>query len=297
MAAAAPTAPAQVKRPPRDDGRRGRIAAMVASYAALIALTLLFLLPLIWMLSTAFKTNQEATRIEPTWIPDNPSTDGFNAILKTGEQTPVFRWFLNSMIAALAQAAIVVVTSAMAAYALARLEFRGKRLLTWMILATLFIPPIIFLTPTYLILDKLQWLDSLLAVIFPGAAGAIGVFLLRQFFLSIPKELEEAAALDNAGPWKTFLRVVLPLSKPALATLFLLAFLTNWNDFLLPLFVLFSPESLTLPPGLGLLQGTYTTNYEIIMAGAVVATVPALLLFILAQRFIIEGVASTGIKG
>jgi len=270
---------------------------MIASYGALIALTVLFLAPLIWMLSTALKTNQEATRIVPTWIPKDPSTDGFDAIVNTSEQTPVFRWFLNSMIAALAQATIVVATSAMAAYALARLEFRGKGVLTALIISTLFIPPIIFLTPTYLILDELQWLDSLLAVIFPGAAGAIGVFLLRQFFLSIPKELEEAAVLDNAGPWKIFLRVILPLSKPALATLFLLAFLTNWNDFLLPLFVLFSPESLTLPPGLGLLQGTYTTSYEIIMAGAVVATVPALLLFVLAQRFIIEGVASTGIKG
>ena len=285
------------RQPPPQEGRVGRIAGMAASYGALVALTLLFVAPLVWMVSTAFKSNQEATRIVPTWVPENFSTEGFDAILNRSEQTPVFRWFVNSMIAALAQATIVVVTSSMAAYALARLEFRGKRVLTWMIISTLFVPPIIFLTPTYLILDKLRWLDSLLAVIFPGAAGAIGVFLLRQFFLSIPKELEEAAVLDNAGPWKTFVRVILPLSKPALATLFLLAFLTNWNDFLLPLFVLFSPESLTLPPGLGLLQGTYTTSYEIVMAGAVVATVPALLLFILAQRFIIEGVASTGIKG
>jgi multiple sugar transport system permease protein len=274
-----------------------RIATLVGSYAALLVLTVLFVSPLLWMLSTAFKTNQEATQLIPTWIPSDPSTAGFDAILTRSEQTPVFRWFFNSLLAATAQATLVVVTSAMAAYALARLEFRGKRILTAMIISTLFIPAIIFLTPTYLILDELRWLDSLLAVIVPGAAGAIGVFLLRQFFISIPKELEEAAVLDNAGPWKIFLRVILPLSKPALATLFLLAFLTNWNDFLLPLFVLFSPESLTLPPGLGLLQGAYTTSYEIIMAGAVVATVPALLLFIVAQRFIIEGVASTGIKG
>jgi multiple sugar transport system permease protein len=134
-------------------------------------------------------------------------------------------------------------------------------------------------------------------VIVPGAAGAIGVFLLRQFFISLPRELEEAALLDGANRLKIFLRVILPLSKPALATLFLLAFLTNWNDFLLPLFVLFSPESLTLPPGLGLLQGQYTTSYEIIMAGAIVATIPALILFIIAQRWVIEGVSSTGIKG
>lgn len=293
-------ATAAVERPEpkrEDDGRTGRILTMLLTYGILILLTLIFVSPLIWMLSTAFKTNQEATQLVPTWIPKDPSTEGFDAIVNTTEQTPVFRWFLNSMIAAIAQATIVVITASMAAYALARLEFRGKKLLTGLIISTLFVPPIIFLMPTYLVLDKLQWLDSLLAVIFPGAAGAIGVFLLRQFFLSIPKELEEAAVLDNAGPWKIFFRIILPLSKPALATLFLLAFLTNWNDFLLPLAVLFSPENLTLQPGLGLLQGQYTTSYEIVMAGAVVATLPALLLFAFAQRFIIEGVASTGIKG
>jgi multiple sugar transport system permease protein len=283
--------------PAVDEGRRKRVLTLVASYAALLALTILFLAPLIWMLSTALKTNQEATRIVPTWIPEDPSTDGFDAIINRSEQTPVFRWFVNSMVAALAQAFLVVVTASMAAYALARMEFRGKRVMTAMIISTLFIPPIIFLTPTYLILDELQWLDSLLAVIVPGAAGAIGVFLLRQFFISLPRELEEAALLDGANRLKIFLRVILPLSKPALATLFLLAFLTNWNDFLLPLFVLFSPESLTLPPGLGLLQGQYTTSYEIIMAGAIVATIPALILFIIAQRWVIEGVSSTGIKG
>lgn len=293
----AAVAAARQPRQPPEGTRTGRVLTMIATYGVLLALTLLFVSPLIWMLSTALKTNEEATRLVPTWIPEEFSRAGFDAILTRSEQTPVFRWFVNSMVAALAQATIVVATSAMAAYALARLEFRGKRILTAMIISTLFIPGIIFLTPTYLILDDLGWIDTLLAVIFPGAAGAIGVFLLRQFFVSIPRELEEAAMLDNAGPWKIFLRVILPLSKPALATLFLLAFLTNWNDFLLPLAVLIQPENLTLPPGLGLLQGAYTTSYEIIMAGAVVATVPALLLFILAQRFIIEGVSSTGIKG
>lgn len=284
-------------RSPVEGGPLRASLTMIASYAALVALTIVFLAPLVYMGATAFKTNQEATAVEPTWIPREPSTAAFDAILSRSEQTPVFRWFLNSMIAAIGQAVLVVATASMAAYALARMEFRGKSVITAIILSTLFVPAIIFLMPTYLILDKLQWLDSLLAVAIPGAAGAIGVFLLRQFFVSLPRELEEAALLDGASRLKIFLRVILPLSKPALATLFLLAFLTNWNDFLLPLFVLFSPEALTLPPGLGLLQGSYTTSYEIIMAGAVVATVPALVLFVLAQRFIIEGVSSTGIKG
>ncbi len=290
------TAVAHAERPV-EASRLRQVLAMLASYAALFAMTIVFIAPLVYMGTTAFKTNQEATADPPTWVPKEPSTVAFDAILTRTEQTPVFRWFVNSMIAALGQATLVVATASMAAYALARLEFPGKRIMTAVILSTLFIPAIIFLMPTYLILDKLRWLDSLLAVTVPGAAGAIGVFLLRQFFISLPRELEEAALLDNANRWKIFTRVILPLSKPALATLFLLAFLTNWNDFQLPLFVLFSPESLTLPPGLGLLQGSYTTSYEIIMAGAVVATVPALVLFIIAQRWVIEGVASTGIKG
>ena len=282
---------------PRERKPRRAILTVLASYVALIALTIVFVAPLVYMASTAFKTNQEATRIEPTWIPKEPSTTAFDAILNRSEQTPVFRWFINSMLAAVGQALLVVATASLAAYALARMEFPGKRLMTAVIISTLFVPPIIFLMPTYLILDELRWLDSLLAVTIPGAAGALGVFLLRQFFVSLPKELEEAAVLDGASPFKIFWRVILPLSKPALATLFLLAFLTNWNDFLLPLFVLFSPEALTLPPGLGLLQGAYTTSYEIVMAGAVVATLPALVLFIIAQRFVIEGVSATGIKG
>jgi multiple sugar transport system permease protein len=287
---------AQAPRPV-DATQLRTVLTMVGSYAALFAMTIVFLAPLVYMISTAFKTNQEATAVVPTWVPKEPSDEAFDAILTRSEQTPVFRWFVNSMIAAAGQALLVVATASMAAYALARLEFPGRRIMTAVILSTLFVPAIIFLMPTYLILDKLQWLDSLLAVAIPGAAGAIGVFLLRQFFVSLPIELEEAALLDGASRWKIFYRIVLPLSKPALATLFLLAFLTNWNDFLLPLFVLFSPENLTLPPGLGLLQGSYTTSYEIIMAGAVVATVPALVLFILAQRWVIEGVSSTGIKG
>jgi multiple sugar transport system permease protein len=201
----------------RPQPRRPRRALLtiLASYAALIALTILFVAPLVYMASTAFKTNQEATRIEPTWIPKEPSTEAFDAIVNRSEQTPVFRWFVNSMIAAIGQALIVVATASLAAYALARMEFRGKRLMTAVIISTLFVPPIIFLMPTYLILDKFQWLDSLLAVTIPGAAGALGVFLLRQFFISLPKELEEAAVLDGASPFKIFWRVILPLSKPA----------------------------------------------------------------------------------
>jgi multiple sugar transport system permease protein len=275
-----------------------QLATLVLFYAGLILLTVVFVTPLLWMLSTSFKTNLEATQLPPNWIPEDFTTEAYSTIFKTGEsQTPVLRWFLNSMVAASAQTALVLVTSSMAAYALARINFPGRSLLFAAIITTLFIPQFVFLMPNYLIVDMFGWLDTLLAVIVPGAAGAFGVFFLRQFFLSMPHELEEAALVDGANRFQIFLRIILPLSKAPLATLAVLSFLVNWNDFLWPVYVLFSPKTLTLPPGLAILQNAYTTDYAVVMAGGVVASVPVLLVFILAQKYVIRGVSRSGLKG
>lgn len=201
------------------------------------------------------------------------------------------------MVAASAHTVLVLVTASMAAYALARMRFPGKNVAFAIIVTTLFIPQFVFLMPNYLIVDFLGWLDTLLAVIVPGAAGAFGVFFLRQFFLSLPHELEEAALIDGASRLQIFLRIILPLSKAPLATLAVLTFLVNWNDFLWPLYVLFNPESLTLPPGLANLQRSYTTDYAIVMAGGVVASIPVLIVFIICQKYVIRGVARSGLKG
>jgi multiple sugar transport system permease protein len=278
-------------------GTRGPSPLRVAAfYTGLLLLTLVFVSPLVFMLSTSFKTNVESVSASPTWIPREPTTEGYRFMFSAA-QTPVLRWFLNSLLAAVGQAALIVVVASMAAYALARMEFRGRRLLTALIIATLFIPPVSLLIPNYVIVSELGWLDSLQAVIVPGAAGAFGVFFLRQFFVALPHELEEAALLDGANRLQIFLRVILPLSKPALATLALLSFLTNWNDFLWPLYVLFSPERLTLQPGLSTLQSAFTTNYATIMVGGVIASIPVLIMFVIAQRFVIEGVSRSGLKG
>jgi multiple sugar transport system permease protein len=201
------------------------------------------------------------------------------------------------MIAATAQTTLVVATASAAAYALARLRFIGQRVIFALIVATLFVPSFLFLIPNFLIVNQLGWLDSLWAVIIPGVGNAFGVFFLRQFFLSLPLELEEAAVLDGANHWQIFTRVVLPLSRPALATLAVLAFLTNWNDFVWPIYVLFNPQHLTLPAGLANLQDAANINYPLIMAGAVIASVPVLLLFVAAQRHVIQSVARSGLKG
>lgn len=278
----------------RHRARAGRRSVRLALFGAL--LVVLFLGPLVWMVSTSLKSTNESAQTELSLIPQDPTLDGYRRVLDA-PQAPVGRWFVNSLLAATAQSLLVLVTASMAAYALARLDFAGKKLLTGVVLATLFVPPIALLVPNFVIVDHLGWLDSRLAVIVPGAAGAFGVFFLRQFFLSLPLELEEAALLDGCGPWRIFVKVVLPLSRPALATLALLTFLTNWNDFLWPLYVLFSAENLTLQPGLSTLQSAFTTDYASIMAGGVIASVPVLIFFAISQRFVIEGVSRSGLKG
>ncbi|MGS0686318.1 carbohydrate ABC transporter permease [Nakamurella sp. GG22] len=293
MSTATPSAPPVApKSAPR---RRGLSAKVIWRILLLGLVALFFLAPLLFMVSTAFKPSSEVVDPNLSVFPRDPSTENFSTILGA-PQTPVLQWFLNSLIAATAQTVLVVVVASMAAYALARLAFPGKKLLTALVLATLFVPPISLLVPNYVLVSQLGWLDSLTAVIVPGAAGAFGVFFLRQFFLALPVELEEAAMIDGAGKWRTFLTVIIPLSKPALATLALLTFLANWNDFLWPLYVLFSPERLTIQPGLSTLQSAYTTDYSIIMAGGVIASLPVLILFLISQRFVIEGVSRSGIK-
>jgi multiple sugar transport system permease protein len=177
------------------------------------------------------------------------------------------------------------------------MEFRGKKIVFATIIATLFVPPVILVVPNYEIVARLFWLDTLTAVIVPTAASAFGVFFLRQFFLQLPKELEESAFLDGANRWQVFSKVILPLSRPALATLALLSFLTNWNDFLWPVYVLFSPENRTLQAGLATLQAANNVRYDLLMAGAAVASLPVLLLYMFAQRYVIEGVSRSGLKG
>jgi len=284
------------ERTPTAAADRTRALRRTLGYGLLGLLTLLFVSPLIYMASTALKTTADASSPTPQWIPPQPTTAAFAEIFGN-EATPVARWLISSILAASLQSLLIVVTASLAAYALARMEFPGKRVLFAVIVGTLFIPPVILLIPNYFIVGRLGWLDTLAAVIVPGAAGAFGVFFLRQFFLGLPRELEEAAWLDGASRWRTFTSVVLPLSRPALVTLAMLSFLTNWNDFLWPVYVLFSPERQTLPAGLATLQNANAVRYDLLMAGALIASVPVLVLYAAAQRFVVEGVSRAGLKG
>lgn len=260
-------------------------------------LTVIFIGPLAVMILTSFKTNVEAKQVPATLFPHEWTLRAYRQLLFVDESSPVLRWVGNSFIAASANSVLTCLFAAMAAYAFARLRLPGKNALFGIVLSTMFVPGFIFLMPNFEIMSKLQWLDSLPAIIFPGTAGAFGVFFLRQFFVALPKEFEESARIDGAGPFSTFFRIVLPNAKGALTTLFVLSFLANWNDFVWPIYVLFSEQNLTLPVGLTRLQGSYTIDYPVVMAGATMAALPVLIIYIVLQRFIIEGVASSGLKG
>jgi multiple sugar transport system permease protein len=293
---AAPVRPARTSGGSSGSAESSRKLNRILLYGVLGLLTLLFISPLIYMFSTSFKSTAGAASPTPQWIPADPTLTAYQEILGTSG-TPVIRWLLNSLLAASLQTLLILVTASMAGYALARIDFPGKKAVFAIIIGTLFIPPVILLIPNYLIVGRLGWLDTLLAVVVPGAAGAFGVFFLRQFFLGLPVELEEAAFIDGAGRFRTFWQIILPLSRPALVTLAMLSFLTNWNDFLWPVYVLFSPESQTLPAGLSTLQNANAVRYDLLMAGAVIASAPVLLLYVAAQRYIVDGVSRAGLKG
>jgi multiple sugar transport system permease protein len=267
----------------------------IGFYALLILFAFFFILPLLWMVVTAFKPFEEW--LNPNWIPVNPTLENFTSIF-TDKSLPVVNWFLNSLlIASLFTTAILIIDS-LAGYAYARLEFPGKNLLFGLMLATLVMPGIMFLIPNYLTVAQLDWIGTIQGVIAPGFSGVFGVFFMRQFFQSLPRELEEAAYIDGAGIWRTFWSVILPLSKGPIITLGIITFLTSWNDFLWPLLILGGDrKALTLPVGLATLQGQYTFDYGKLMAGALVLTVPVLILYAIFQRYIIRSISMTGIKG
>jgi multiple sugar transport system permease protein len=277
-------------------GRRRRLRRTNPLFwVVLVLLALIFISPLVYMLLTSIKTNVEARSVPPTLFPSEPTLEAFRTLFFTDESSPVR--LANSLISATAHAVLVLVVCSLAGYAFARMEFPLKNLIFGLIIATLFLPPFIFMMPNFEILSRFGWLDTLLAIIVPSAASAFGVFFMRQFFSTIPIALEESARIDGAGPWRTFFSIVLPNARPALVTLAVISFLSNWNDFVFPIYVLFSPERLTLPVGLTKLQGAYDIDYPVIMAGAAMASIPVLLLYIFVQRYVIEGVASSGIKG
>jgi multiple sugar transport system permease protein len=259
---------------------------------------LVFLAPVVLIFITSLKPESEIVHFDSVW-PKNPRLgikNNFEYVLKTPEEIPILRWLRNSVMISTSVTLLVLTVDSLAAYALARLRLPGKKYIFGLILATLMVPGQILLVPVYLILNKLGWIDSPLALIVPASAGAFGVFLLHQFFKAIPKELEEAAMLDGCSKLGIWWHVMLPLSRPALATLAIFTFIGSWNDFLGPLVFLDSVEKYTLPVGVALFQSSYTSEYGLTLAASVVCTTPVLVIFLVFSKQIIRGMAMTGMK-
>lgn len=260
-----------------------------------IVVSALFIMPIILVFLTSFKPDAEIIRFQGI-LPIEWTLENFREILGTPEEIPIFRWLFNSFLISFSVTFLVLTVSSLAAYALARLNLPGGRPLFFLIIATLMVPPQVLLVPVYLILNSLGWLDTPLALIIPAGAGAFGVFLLHQFFKGIPKDLEEAAAIDGCSKLGIYWHVILPLSKPALATLGIFTFIGSWNDFMGPLIFLDSVEKYTLPVGIALFQTSYYAEYGLTLAASVICTLPVIIVFLVFHKYIIRGIAMSGLK-
>jgi multiple sugar transport system permease protein len=264
------------------------------SYVLLSILALATLVPFLWMIDTALKPQNEVMTNPPTWIPSHLAWGNFPQAFTF---FPFSRFLLNTLIVALGATVLQTAIAVLAAYAFARLRFRGRDLLFVLYLGTLMIPQQVTIVPLFLMMRSVGWIDTFWALILPSAFHALGVFLLRQFFMTIPKELEESAFMDGAGRLRILWQIILPLSRPALATLILFTFIREWNSFLWPLVATASQDMRTVSVGLTLFIGQYGTEWHLMMAAATVTLLPVLLVFALAQRYYIQGITMTGFGG
>ncbi|TYB71322.1 carbohydrate ABC transporter permease [Nonomuraea sp. PA05] len=270
--------------------RAGRALLLVLTLAAIAFMVL----PTLIVLLTAFKPQASIDRWPPTLLPGAPTLDNFATILDT---LPFGRMFLNSLVFATGVTALTLVFDSLAAYALARIDFRGRRALLLVLIATLMVPFQATLIPVYQIVADLGWVNTFQGMITPRAASVFGIYLLRQFFVALPRDLDSAARLDGAGEFRVFWSIVLPNATPALITLGLFSFVNNWNDLLWPLIFTTTPEMATAVSGLSLLTGqSGTAPYGVMMAGALITTAPLVIIFLFFQRRFVEGVATTGMK-
>jgi multiple sugar transport system permease protein len=273
----------------------------VALTLALGVLAVVWLLPIVWVVVTSLKVTADIVKLPPEWIPWPVTADHYHEVLFSSSRTArIGRAFVNSLVVAVGTVVLVVATSAIAAYPLARMRFAGRNLVFTLVIGSLMIPNAVVLVPQYVLVQRLGWLSTFQGLIVPEAAMtfAFGVFLLRQFFLTMPGELEDAARIDGANAWQVFTRIVLPLSQPVLAALAIFAFRSAWNDFLWPLIAVNRPEMFPLPVALALLRSAYSAeSYGPIMAGAALSALPLLVVFIVANRRIVEGVRLSGLKG
>ncbi|WP_375490747.1 carbohydrate ABC transporter permease [uncultured Jatrophihabitans sp.] len=288
-AAIASTAGPDEVEPPR---RRRRFPIPSAWHLVLIPVALVMIFPLVWMLITSLSTLSEARHFPP----ELPAGLHWHNFVEAWTQSPFARWLVNSSIVSVTCVITNLVFCSMAGYAFARLRFPGNRIVFFLILATLMVPFQVLMIPTLLIVKHLGLVNTLPALTMPNLVLPFGIYLLRQFFLTLPVELEEAALLDGASRARILRSILLPLMGPPLSTVAVLTFLQVWNDFLWPLVVTSSPNVMTIQLGLATFQSSHFVNWPVLMAGTLMSQLPVIVLFIIAQRFFVQSIASTGIK-
>jgi multiple sugar transport system permease protein len=269
-------------------------------FVTALFLAILWALPIAWMLVTSLKPESQIVTIPIRWFPERLSdftVQNYINVLAIPRGVDLIRSFLNSLMVATIGTASVVVVDTLAAYALARLRFPGRDILFYAIVASLIVPPEILLIPNYITVWRLDWLNTLVPLIVPSVGSGFGVFLLRQFFLSIPSELEDAARIDGCGRLRILWSIVVPLSGGAIATLAIFTFLYYWNDFTWPYIVINAGDVMTLPIALIQFRGDYFSEYGQLMAGTVITALPTIVVFLIAQRMIIRSITLTGLKG
>ena len=260
----------------------------------MIAFSVIWLIPLLWAVDTALKPNSETADLPVTWLIKNPTLDSFRSILGQGD---IWNWYASSFITSAVTVVLTVITASMAAYALSRLRFRYRGALLAFILAGILIPSQVLIVPLFREISAMSLLNTYWAVILPQVPTAIAVFVFKQFFDGLPRELEEAARIDGASSWRIYRTIAMPLTRPAVAAVSIFTFIWSWNNLLWPLLVLSNPKLMTIPVGLATVQGNFGIRYSDTMAASILGALPLVVLFLFFQRQIVEGVAGTGLKG
>ena len=287
--------PPAVREGPTVRPRRRTVLANAGWYAVLTALAFITVFPFLWMLLTSLKGPADPiTSVPPQFIPNNPTLANYQKVLSG---LPVLSFFQNSIVVAIAVTALNVLVSAMAAYPLAKMRFRGREAIFYLLLATLIVPAQLTYIPSFILaVNTFHYYNSLPSVIFPSLASAFNIFLMRQAFRGVPNDLIDAARVDGAGEWRVWWQILLPIVRPSMAAVAIFTFVTSWNDFLWPSLMLHDRTQMTLPVGLAALQGLFSSDFRSIAAGVTMTVVPILLFFIAVQRYFVRGLAGA-VKG
>lgn len=268
------------------------------AFLFLVFMGIIWLMPLLWGVLTSFKSRQELLTGGFNLLPINWVLDNYTELLVNNASTPLVRWFMNSVVISVSHTILVVIIVSLSAFAYSRLRFKGRDPLFGFLLGTMMFPQVVNLIPLYAIVDRLGWINTPLAMIFPGLAGVFNIFLVRQFMNNIPIQYDESARIDGASDLKIYLNVILPLVRPVLLVVALFSFTGSWNDFLWPSIVVNDLDRLPITPGLQLLQGMYQSQPGLLMAGALVAIIPTFILYLFAQKYFLQSMAlSVGVKG